>query len=165
MTAETELSDPPNVSVSTTRQTNSVLPIQKTEKTDTNCLIDVQSVVNPPPPPSLPDTTSVSLRPGGYLLSHMCVRGPGPHAVRSAFHGRQHKVIRWRPSAGGAPRSLSCPHSSSVSRCPALTSRQGGTAVRSGQTSPLSTLTHSKLKSYIWKLLLTFWEIHLFAVG
>lgn len=47
---QTELSDLLNALVST----NSVLPIQKTEKTDTNCSIDVQSVVvNIRPPPVL----------------------------------------------------------------------------------------------------------------
>lgn len=157
MWQQTELSDLLNASVSA----NSVLPIQKTEKTDTNCLIDVQSVVvNTRPTPSPPDALSVSLRSGGYLPPHMGVCGPGPHAVRSAFHGRQHKVIRRWLSAGGAPRSLSCPHSFSVSRCPALSSRQGGTAVKSVQSLHLSRLTHSRLRSYIWKLLL----IHMFAV-
>lgn len=81
---------------------------------------------------------SVSLHPGGYLCSHMCVCGPRPRAVRSTFHGRQHKVIRWRPSAGAAPRSLSCPHSFSVGLCPVLTSRQGGTVLQQGHINTLT---------------------------
>lgn len=89
----------------------------------------------------------------------MCVVTLGPRAVRSAFHGRQHKVIRRQPPAGAAPRSLSCPHSFSVSRCPALTGRQGGTDVQSGQTPHLSIRAHLQLESYIWTLLLIFWDI------
>lgn len=57
-----------------------MLPIQKTEKTDTNCLIDVQSiVVNTPPPPGPLDALSVSLRSGGYLPPHIgCLRPWAP---------------------------------------------------------------------------------------
>ena len=87
-----------------------------------------------PLPPSCPDTTIVSLRPCGYLRSQMCVCSLGPCAVRSAFHGRQHKVIRWRPLFGGAPRSLSCPPSFSVSRC-------SSTSMQLGQTHHLSMQT------------------------
>lgn len=145
--------DPANVSQARqlTRLTLRCQFIRK--KKSTNCLIDAQSVVvkspTPPGPRSPPDTASVSLRPGGYLCSSMSVRGLGPRAVRSAFHGRQHKVIRRRPTAGAALRSLSCPHSFSVSRCPALTSHQNGTALDTGPKPSSSSQTHSQLNSYI----------------
>lgn len=50
-----------------------------------------------------PTLAQAALCPRGCLHSHMCVCGPRSGAVRSAFHSRQHKVVRWRPSAGGAP--------------------------------------------------------------
>lgn len=110
-------------------------------------------IVKAPPAPSV-HLTTVSLRRGGYLASHTCVCGLRPRAVRSAFHGRQHKVMRRRPSDRGAPRSLSCLHSFSFSHCPALSSRQGGTAVQLGQTphqfTPTVKKIHLQAASGIW---------------
>lgn len=108
------------------------------------------SVIVKAPPPLSVHLTTVSLRRGGYLASHMCVCGLRPYAVRSAFHGRQHKVIRWWPSARGAPRSLSCLHSFSFSHCPARSSRQGGTAVQFSQFTPTAEKIHLQAASSIW---------------
>lgn len=138
-------------------------------------LIGMQSVhVNastPPCPRSPPDSSSVGRSvgrgSGGYLCSNMCVCGLRPHAVRSAFHARQHKVIRWRPSAGAALRSFSCPLSFPVSRCPALFSRQGGTSLQPSSILQLETsrwtlrLISAFLKHGPW----CFWEIWCLAVS
>lgn len=121
------------------------------QQTSSNCLINVQSkAVNVSIPlqsarsswclvcQSVSQSVSVLVA----ICTPTCVHGLQPAAVRSAFHGRQHKVIRQRPSARAALRLLSCPHSFSVSHCPALTSCQGAKLC---QTFICPNKTHSQL--------------------